>query len=103
MPVTLTQIIANTRLRVEALLQSPAAQVLEEQARQHVPRGFKRNLLEKAAQGAAVIGELKKASPSKGGIPQHFSGGRLAPELEQGGGAIAFVATCYEYFPRALS
>src|SRR5260370_14192786 len=93
MPVTLTQIIANTRLRVEALLQSPAAQVLEEQARQHVPRGFKRNLLEKVAQGAAVIAEVKKTSPSKGGIRQHFSAVRLARELEQAGAAAPFVLT----------
>jgi len=103
MPVTLTQIIANTRLRVEALLQSPAAQTLEEQARQHVPRGFKRNLLEKAAQGAAVIAELKKASPSKGVIRQHFSAVRLARELEQAGAAALSVLTDEKYFQGSLS
>src|SRR5260370_8379368 len=103
MPVTLTQIIANTRLRVEALLQSPAAQTLEEQARLHVPRGFKRNLLEKAAQGAAVIAELKKASPSKGVIPQHFSAWRLAPQLGPAGAPRLSVLHEEEYFPGEFS
>ena len=63
MTVTLEQILADTRLRVETLLHSPGIQGLPEQARQHVPRGFKRALLERSAQGGAVIAELKKALP----------------------------------------
>jgi len=103
MPVTLDQIIANTRLRVEALLRSSGAQTLEEQARQHVPRGFRNALKERAASGIAVIAELKKASPSKGVIRQHFSAVRLARDLEQAGAAALSVLTDEKYFQGSLN
>jgi len=102
MAVTLDQILADTRLRVETLLHSPSAQALREQAGQHVPRGFKRALLERSAQGGAVIAELKKASPSKGVIRQHFSVVRLARELEQAGAAALSVLTDEKYFQGSL-
>jgi indole-3-glycerol phosphate synthase len=103
MSVTLDQILADTRLWVDDLLHSSAAKALEEQSRQHVPRGFKRALREKAAQGIAVIAELKKASPSKGVIRQHFSAVRLARELEQAGAAALSVLTDEKYFQGSLS
>jgi indole-3-glycerol phosphate synthase len=103
MSVTLDQILADTRLRVETLLRSSTAQGLREKARQHTPRGFRRALLERAATGAAVIAELKKASPSKGVIRAHFSAVRLARELEQAGAAALSVLTDEKYFQGSLS
>jgi indole-3-glycerol phosphate synthase len=102
MSVTLDQILANTRQRVDALLGSSSIKALKEQARQHAPRGFKRALREQAAQGIAVIAELKKASPSKGVIRQHFSAVRLARELEQAGAAALSVLTDEKYFQGSL-
>ena len=103
MSVTLDQILADTRLRVETLLHASAEQGLAEKARQHTPRGFKRALSERAAHGAAVIAELKKASPSKGVIRPHFSAVRLARELEQAGAAALSVLTDEKYFQGSLS
>lgn len=103
MSVTLDQILASTRLRVDELLRSPAAQRVREQARQHTPRGFRRALAEKAEQGIAVVAELKKASPSKGVIRQHFSAVRLARELEEAGAAALSVLTDERYFQGSLS
>lgn len=103
MSVTLDQILASTRLRVDELLRSPAAQRVREQARQHTPRGFRQALAEKAEQGIAVVAELKKASPSKGVIRQHFSAVRLARELEEAGAAALSVLTDERYFQGSLS
>jgi indole-3-glycerol phosphate synthase len=103
MSVTLDQILASTRLRVDELLRSSAAQRVREQSKQHVPRGFRRVLSARADQGIAVIAELKKASPSKGVIRQHFSAVRLARELEQAGAAALSVLTDEKYFQGSLS
>lgn len=103
MPVTLDQIIVSTRRRVDDLLRSSVAQQVREQARQHVPRGFRSALAARAGQGIAVIAELKKASPSKGVIRQHFSAVRLARELEAAGAAALSVLTDEEYFQGSLS
>jgi len=103
MLVTLDQILASTRLRVDELLRSSAAQRVREQSKQHVPRGFRRALSARAEQGLAVIAELKKASPSKGVIRQHFSAVRLARELEEAGAAALSVLTDEKYFQGSLS
>jgi indole-3-glycerol phosphate synthase len=78
-------------------------QGLAEKARQHTPRGFRHALLDRAANGTAVIAELKKASPSKGVIRPHFSAVRLARELEQAGAAALSVLTDEKYFQGSLS
>jgi indole-3-glycerol phosphate synthase len=103
MSVTLDQILADTRVRVDTLLRSFAAQGFVEKASHHTPRGFRRALLERAANGTAVIAELKKASPSKGVIRPHFSVVRLARELEQAGAAALSVLTDEKYFQGSLS
>jgi len=103
MSVTLDQILASTRLRVDELLRSSAAQRVREQSKQHVPRGFRLAVSARAEQGIAVIAELKKASPSKGVIRQHFSAVRLARELEEAGAAALSVLTDEKYFQGSLS
>jgi indole-3-glycerol phosphate synthase len=76
---------------------------LEQRAEQQVPRGFRRALVEKSKAGAAVIAELKKASPSKGLIRGNFFVEQLAQELEVAGAAALSVLTDAEFFQGSLA
>ena len=66
MSAFLGQIVATTRRKLMQAKRSADTRELEQRAERHVPRGFRRALLEKTRTGVAVIAELKKASPSKG-------------------------------------
>lgn len=102
MPVSLDQIIASTRKKVAAAKESSDFRDLEKRAEMHVPRGFRRALEEKSSVGAAVIAELKKASPSKGLMRSDFRVEELARELEQAGAAALSVLTDAEFFQGSL-
>ncbi len=102
MAATLDQIVAATRRRVADAKRSVDLRELERQALAHVPRGFRRALVDKSLDGVAVIAELKKASPSRGLIRADFDPGKLAQELEASGAAALSVLTDEEFFQGSL-
>jgi indole-3-glycerol phosphate synthase len=62
-------------------------------------RGFEAALQAQVAQGkAAVIAEVKKASPSKGVLREHFMPAEIAASYERGGAACLSVLTDAQFF-----
>ncbi len=100
MPSKLEEIVAAARRQVAAAKGEQDASALEKRAQAHVPRGFREAL--RRASGAAVIAELKKASPSKGMIRADFPVAELARELESAGAAALSVLTNEKYFHGSL-
>jgi indole-3-glycerol phosphate synthase len=66
------------------------------------PRGFVRSLEKNISMGrAAVIAEIKKASPSRGVLRQDFKPAEIASSYEQGGAACLSVLTDIDFFKGA--
>jgi indole-3-glycerol phosphate synthase len=102
MVTRLDQIVAAIRLRVASAKGSTDLRRLEQQAEQHVPRGFRQALASKSGTGPAIIAELKKASPSRGLIRAQFDPESLAGELETAGASALSVLTDEEFFQGSL-
>jgi indole-3-glycerol phosphate synthase len=98
----LDQIIASTRARVAVSKERTSTKALEKLAREHTPRGFRHALAHRSHSAPAIIGELKKASPSKGLIRADFPVASLARELEHSGATCLSVLTEPEYFQGGL-
>jgi indole-3-glycerol phosphate synthase len=98
----LDRILARSRATVAERRASVPVSELERQAAAHTPRGFARALRKTAASRAAIIAELKKASPSKGVIRADFDPAWLAAELEKAGAAALSVLTDQPFFQGSL-
>ncbi|VAW70236.1 Indole-3-glycerol phosphate synthase [hydrothermal vent metagenome] len=62
-------------------------------------RGFIQSIENKIALGqAAVIAEIKKASPSKGVMREHFVPAEIAQSYEKGGAACLSILTDHDFF-----
>jgi len=102
MPTKLEEIIAATRRGIATSKAGADLRALREAAERHQPRGFRAALKKRSAAGAAVIAELKKASPSKGLIRADFPVAELATELEAAGATALSVLTDEHYFQGSL-
>lgn len=98
----LDTIISETRARVAVAANTAQRAKLEKMAERYAPRGFRRCLLEASRRGTAIIAELKKASPSRGLIREHFAVADLARQLETGGAAALSVLTEERHFQGSL-
>lgn len=96
----LNKIIATKREEVAAArLVKPLAGVEAEASAQPAPRDFVGAIRHKIANGqAAVIAEVKKASPSKGIIRPDFQPADIARSYEQHGATCLSVLTDRQYF-----
>jgi len=96
----LQRIIAVKREEIAAARPRRSAGDLHELARaQSAPRGFAAAMRAKVARGdAAVIAEIKKASPSKGVLREHFEPAAIAASYAKHGAACLSVLTDVQFF-----
>lgn len=96
----LNKIIATKVVEVAAAKAQKSLSQIQEDAQAALPvRDFVKSIQDKINQGkAAVIAEIKKASPSKGVIRADFKPDEIARSYAQGGAACLSVLTDVEYF-----
>lgn len=83
----------------ERLIKAPLDLVREQAEDADPVRGFVEAIESKINQGqAAVIAEIKKASPSKGLLREHFNPADIAISYEKNGAACLSVLTDKDYF-----
>jgi len=102
MPTQLDTILATTRATVAVSKERVPVAVLERRAAEHQPRGWAAALRRTSETDAAVICEIKKASPSKGLIRADFDVAWLASRYAAGGAAALSVLTDEPYFQGGL-
>ncbi len=96
----LERILATKRTEVAASqARRPLAQIADAAREADRPRGFAAALASRIASGgAAVIAEVKKASPSKGLLRADFDPAAIARSYEAGGATCLSVLTDAPYF-----
>ena len=96
----LERIVAVKREEIDAARkQRGQASLRAEAEARRDGRGFEAALRAKLAAGkAAVIAEVKKASPSKGVLREHFVPAEIAASYERGGAACLSVLTDRQFF-----
>jgi indole-3-glycerol phosphate synthase len=102
MSTQLDKILATTRATVARANEHVPIAELERSAQRHEPRGWIAALRRKSVSGAAVIAEIKKASPSRGLIRADFEVAWLAGRYAAGGAAALSVLTDEPYFQGSL-
>jgi indole-3-glycerol phosphate synthase len=97
-PDILARIVEHKRAELSAHL--PRRAELEKRAEQRTDyRDFRRAL---TAHHPAIIGEIKKASPSKGTLSEEFDPVAIARTYQEGGAAALSVLTDREFFQGGL-
>lgn len=100
----LDRIIAVKQQEVRAAKEAVSGEQLREQAATRDSRDFVGALREKHAAGhAAIIAEVKKASPSKGVLREHFVPADIAKSYEKGGAACLSVLTDVQFFQGSVA
>ena len=101
----LNRIVAVKHEEVAAARRQRELSSLRREAEAHGDlRGFEAALRAKVAAGqAAVIAEVKKASPSKGVLREHFVPAEIAASYQQGGAACLSVLTDRQFFQGDVS
>jgi indole-3-glycerol phosphate synthase len=96
----LNRILARKQQEIAARRQATSIDELQQRAREaSVPRGFVAALKRRVEHGdAAVIAEIKKASPSKGVIREDFDVIEIAQSYAAGGASCLSVLTDHKFF-----
>lgn len=96
----LNRILARKQQEIAARRQATSIDELQQRAREaSVPRGFVAALKRRVEHGdAAVIAEIKKASPSKGVIREDFDVVEIAQSYAAGGASCLSVLTDHDFF-----
>jgi indole-3-glycerol phosphate synthase len=99
-PDILNRILERKQQEIESRQrQTPLAELERRAGQASAPRGFAAALASRAARGeAAVIAEIKKASPSKGVIREDFDPVEIARSYEAGGASCLSVLTDRDFF-----
>lgn len=100
LPTILENIIARKHAEVAERSARASMAELERAARTaDAPRGFAKAMLERVARKeAAIIAEIKKASPSKGVIREDFDPAAIAVSYANGGATCLSVLTDVDFF-----
>nr|WP_320115425.1 indole-3-glycerol phosphate synthase TrpC [uncultured Desulfuromonas sp.] len=95
----LDKILAHKQIEVAGAKQRySVAQLQERIAQAPATRGFERSLRQRAANGVAIIAEVKKGSPSKGIIREDFDPVAIAKGYEAAGATCLSVLTDEAFF-----